>query len=156
MAPSLEGLPPELLDIIADFCTDDGNDDDPLLKLRSTCRSIEGRMAFYFTERYLDLDAAKLDELKQIGAVSDLARATTAIVVCCKDDSKQFSPESSSSQALAELMNLSFMMALALRNFSNVDTIAFTCKLTRSGASKQRIEPGDPSVDFSIPSRSFF
>ena len=151
MASSLEALPPELLDNIARCCLLEPNNN-TLFNLRLACRSIEVATrriwrAAFFTARYLDLDVVKLGKLTQIGAVRELARTTTALVVRCKDDSKQLSSEIRTSQPSAELMNLSFVTVLALQKFRNVHTIKF--EPTPSGVRDDRDEDGDTIIDFS-------
>jgi hypothetical protein len=99
----------------------------------------------------VDLESGKLAQLKEIGAVPDLARATTTLVIRCKDDSKLLDVQYGISQPSAELFELSFKVLLALQNFGNVTTIKFKPEEQdwdeEQDCEEPRIVDGEP-IDF--------
>ena len=92
MAPTLQSLPPELLEIIATKCIgfDEGLSRS-LLQLRSTCREIQLATRRLFVKRFFELrnirlDTKKLVELDRIHDIPDLAQAIRRLFVECIDD----------------------------------------------------------------------
>jgi hypothetical protein len=76
-----------------DFC--EWNDDDALFTLPLVSRTIEGAihpkwLRTYFTCRYVDLAPAKLAELRNVSAMSDVSNVTTTIQIRCTNDSEAF------------------------------------------------------------------
>ena len=133
MPSRLQSLPPELLEIIAGFCMAKG-DRESLLQLRATCPDLEVKcqriwLDEYFSCRYVKLDITKLAELREVTKVPHLAAAVTEIDVLCKDDPKLRETEEFDELSMATssevLMKYSALLALALQNLKNLDTILF-------------------------------
>lgn len=129
MAASLETLPPEILDIIAAFCTSkDGRT--TLCNIRSTCRKIEDSIrkkweSEHFTTRCIDLSPASLTKLRDLGLVTGLAKEVRSLTINCEDDSRLCSSRSSGPNSPIEAARIGLLLGVALENFANLDHICF-------------------------------
>ncbi|KAK5126717.1 hypothetical protein LTR85_009651 [Meristemomyces frigidus] len=91
MAPSLDSLPAELVEAIAQDITDYADQHQSLFSLRSTCRAMEAgtRRSFakrYFSSRTVDMVSDSLEELVAISKVRDLAASFTDLRFASEDD----------------------------------------------------------------------
>jgi hypothetical protein len=126
MASSLDALPPELLSIIATFCVEvDDENEDPLLRLRSTSRTVQAgtRHAWlyqYFSERDIALTPAKLNQVNEVTSNSEFARIVTAISMFCKDDKERFNSGGNDLATAAEDVTLDRVLGDALRGLPNL------------------------------------
>ena len=89
-ALSLQLLPIEILEMIAEITFESDEDDYTMLRLRSTCRGIQAAtrsiwLASYIKHRSIVLEQAKLEELAAIAEVRELADSVTKIRVFCKE-----------------------------------------------------------------------
>ncbi|KAK5727595.1 hypothetical protein LTR15_003496 [Elasticomyces elasticus] len=87
MAPSLDTLPPELLEMIVDMPTEGQRD--LISCLRSTCRVVQQNLdkpfaKAYFTVRYVYLDELKLREVCALSNVPLLATQVKTLMVICR------------------------------------------------------------------------
>lgn len=136
MAPSLESLPPELLDGVAEFCYADESDKEEniLFRLRSTCRAVEAGTRHvwrrkYFSHRYLKLETQKLEQLKTATAIPEFAEAITCLEVECRDNTKLHGTLNNGDVPVPSLSELlqPFEQSLrcAFRNLTSLATIYF-------------------------------
>lgn len=91
MAVSLEDLPPEIIEIIYDFCNN--VDEHAPLDLRATSRILEAytRRKWHrqhFLHRYIALNVDSLTELVQIASQLELAKAIRSIRIYCDGEER--------------------------------------------------------------------
>lgn len=91
MFSSLESLPPELVEIISDFCT--SADEDSLLHLRAASRSLQVATRrkwrnHYFAARKVVLQNTKLEKLREITSHMEYAHTVKQLVISCVRDAE--------------------------------------------------------------------
>lgn len=155
MDASLEGLPTELLGLIAECCCALNDDRLTLLNLRLASRTIESAVrgswiGAYFTHRNVDIDKSALETLCEVSDISEFAREVKVLRIRCKDDLKYHrNPDSTGAEEpLGEYVHLCRMMWQAFRNFQNVKTIEFLP--TIDGVNDQCTEKGDAVLDYGM------
>lgn len=128
MSASLDGLPPELLENIADLCLE--HEENTLLQLRSTCRTVEAGthrtwVSAYFYLRRLSLEPAKLAELRDIGSVPALAHEVVQVEVVCKDDAQLLGTDENDASLTTAAAKLGPLLTRAFQNLEDLVEVSF-------------------------------
>ncbi|KAK5713287.1 hypothetical protein LTR17_017702 [Elasticomyces elasticus] len=89
MAPTLVGIPPEVLEMVAKCLNPEDDDSYALLKLRSVCRATRSAVQklferTYFTKRSVFFMKSKLRELQDIASSQELANRIEELHVVCR------------------------------------------------------------------------
>ena len=139
---TLEGLPPELLGLVADFCLDQS-----VFDLRLTSRAVEAAVHYewlhrFFSARTLELTSEHLASVKKIVEILEYAAVTNTIVVRCIDTD---ATQEETSQG--EEWSAAFYLALVLSRLRNLKSVVFVP--TFSSLSGETNEDGDDVVDYS-------
>lgn len=111
MAASLESLPPEIIEIICDFCN--VCDKQSILHLRLTCRILQAASRRkwrdqYFTKRRITLDVPKLTELKEVASQPEFANTIKSIKIFSQNETDRFERRRN--------LKLGILLGLALQN----------------------------------------
>ena len=129
MASHLEALPPEILEIIADFCNqDDGDVEHPLLHFRTSCRTVQHAtrrswLRQYFRSRTIRYDHAKLNKLIDVASIPEFTCNIKAIDFICAPGlgpaKAEGDNESSATEGNANISSLQ----PALRDLKNIEEV---------------------------------
>lgn len=131
MPPHLDTLPPELLDLIAySIINNKGGED--LWNLRTTCRKIQAgtRHCFlrtFFTHRGIRLKEKKLQELRAICEVRDIANSVRRLDLFCCDERESQVVETIRGPSLFRegIAALGVHLTVACRHLRKVDEVNF-------------------------------
>lgn len=131
MASPLERLPPELIEVVSDFCIlSDNEEHKSLLNLRLPSRTLEiaTRRVWrnhYFGSRKVMIDEGKMARLTKVASHPELARSMKSLVVSCVDDETLGNYGSPDSFHTSMALDVNGLLESAFKNLRNVKKIQF-------------------------------